>query len=83
VNFTGTVTPPVPLAAASSRATSLSRTSLPLPSPMPLLPKQLEGSHNLTQELCDREKFDLHYGVATKDLQEVLGMLSLHNTKCS
>ena len=82
VNFTGAVTPPIPSAAASSRATSLSRASSPGPLPVPLPQKQLEGSLDSTRELSDREKFDIRYGVATKDQQEVLGMYLLRNIKC-
>ena len=82
VNFMGAVTPPTPSTAASSQATSLSCASSPGPLPVPLPQKQLEGSLDSTQELSDWEKFDIHYGMATKDQQEVLGMYLLHNIKC-
>ena len=54
---------------------------LPAPSPVPLPQKQVEGSRDLTRELSDREKFNLRYGVATKNLQEVLGKYSVRNVK--
>ena len=83
--ITGTATWPLLSAAASSRATSVSCCSSPVPSPVPssvpLPQKQVEGSCDLAQELSDWEKFDLHYNVATKNLQEVLGKYSVCNVK--
>ena len=82
---TGTVTQPLLSAAASSRATSVSCCSspvpLPVPSSVPLPQKQVEGSCDLAQELSDREKFDLCYSVATKNLQAVLGKYSVCDVK--
>jgi len=60
-------------ALASSQATSPSRTS----SPVPLQQEQPQ----VNRDLSDREKFNLHYGVATKSWQEVLGMYSVHNVE--
>ncbi|KAH9013445.1 hypothetical protein EDB84DRAFT_1444249 [Lactarius hengduanensis] len=57
---------PPGLAPVSSRATSPSRTSSPMPS------QQERPQAN--RDLSDREKFDLHYEVTTKSLQEVLGL---------
>ena len=53
----------------------------PVPSSVPLPQKQVEGSCDLARELSDREKFDLCYGVATKNLQEVLGKYSVCDVK--
>jgi len=44
---------------------------------MPLQQEQPQ----VNRDLSDREKFNLHYGVATKSWQEVLGMYSVHNVE--